>query len=949
MEDEEEVIYDLPRGSEAPSEDVTSEAGSVCEEERVRKLFQACDADGDGYIDSHDLMTVCRELNLEDSIDELMRELGADESGRISYDEFLRRRLSLRSEIDALRRQDRRTETQRPPQTIIQNREIDYIQTSSENSMGGASGGKHERWEFDSGARDLSPEPHSLQKLVEAAGGSLIASSPSHLLDLANRLHLAALASLKAEVSDVTTRLRTVTSERDILEKTLNKIQLEKMRLNREFESKLEAESQRYEERITELHCVIAELRRKLEHQRGHAIAEDDEEELAEDEEISQDLNYQSEDFSRDADALMDKPEDSHATAGGSRSYTSADMDNRAVEAGQSLADLTECKPASQPAITDLLDEIANQKEEVAKKTEEVERAHSLLVAGRDERERLRKKINELSNTLKTVMSTSSSVTAQQESSSQSPKPHASPMHSLKGSSPATGSPVGGTLQSVSKEETAVTKIAERVRLRRVVSNEGQLSASDLNKIESWSTPVAEQLALLHSINGESSVQELLCRYLAIPNKAPSCTESAAAEEGFEEERIMAQVANLQQLLPLREFELEIDRLRAKSEHLRAQCDVYSMALNESRVLSERLTLLCGKYESNCTALWLALEHSDTAIEAYDVLLALLESELAALVATCLAAGIPAASNCPAVNLAGDPDNPGLALARAGDLRMTAEGVACLLLSRLDRNVESANGDLSGKHHTEVRLWRQGEELRLRSHISRLKGDRARVRSTVQFGLESPHVDPPKQRNPASVAEARKMDLEMAVLMQELMALREEKAELRAKCHILEREKVAMELRLNGQEAHRQAQVAALHSLQQQLKDSENRLSGSIQDIDDSHNKELLDALAREARLKERLQELMNSLETVSRSADIRQQQSNEMINEMKRANSSLTQMLDKCKRKYQARIRKMEHQSEVAVDRHSNQVRMLKQRIAVLESELAADMSSPTPNETSL
>jgi len=70
--------------------------------------------------------------------------------------------------------------------------------------------------------------------------------------------------------------------------------QLEKMRISRELEEKLEAESQRYEERITELHCVIAELRRKLEQQRGHAIAEDDEEELAEDDEISQDLNYQS-------------------------------------------------------------------------------------------------------------------------------------------------------------------------------------------------------------------------------------------------------------------------------------------------------------------------------------------------------------------------------------------------------------------------------------------------------------------------------------------------------------------------------------------------------------------------------------------------------------------------------------------------------------------------------
>lgn len=42
-----------------------------------------------------------------------------------------------------------------------------------------------------------------------------------------------------------------------------------------------------------------------------------------------------------------------------------------------------------------------------------------------------------------------------------------------------------------------------------------------------------------------------------------------------------------------------------------------------------RLSLLVGKYESNAIALRLALSYSDRAIEAYDVLVALLESEIA--------------------------------------------------------------------------------------------------------------------------------------------------------------------------------------------------------------------------------------------------------------------------------------------------------------------------------
>lgn len=57
--------------------------------------------------------------------------------------------------------------------------------------LGATSGGGklHESWEFDSGARDLSPEPHTLQKLVEAAGGSLLTSGATgNMFDLANKV-----------------------------------------------------------------------------------------------------------------------------------------------------------------------------------------------------------------------------------------------------------------------------------------------------------------------------------------------------------------------------------------------------------------------------------------------------------------------------------------------------------------------------------------------------------------------------------------------------------------------------------------------------------------------------------------------------------------------------------------------------------------------------------------
>lgn len=48
---------------------------------------------------------------------------------------------------------------------------------------------------------------------------------------------------------------------------------------------------------------------------------------------------------------------------------------------------------------------------------------------------------------------------------------------------------------------------------------------------------------------------------------------------------------------------------------------------------------------------------------------------------------------------------------------------------------------------------------------------------------------------------------------------------------------------------------------------------------------ELADALRREARLKERMQELVATLEKVGRNSELRHQQSADLVNDLKRAN----------------------------------------------------------------
>lgn len=136
---------------------------------------------------------------------------------------------------------------------------------------------------------------------------------------------------------------------------------------------------------------------------------------------------------------------------------------------------------------------------------------------------------------------------------------------------------------SLKNGPTPVAKMAERIKLKRVEQRDigpGDMIASDLP------TAVAEHI-----------VGDIL-------RQCDGATERQAVE-------------------------VEFRRLNGKLEHARSQNSVLALTLSETKSYCDRLALLCGKYESNAVALRLALGVCDRTIEAYDVLLALLETELA--------------------------------------------------------------------------------------------------------------------------------------------------------------------------------------------------------------------------------------------------------------------------------------------------------------------------------
>ena len=77
-----------------------------------------------------------------------------------------------------------------------------------------------------------------------------------------------------------------------------------------------------------------------------------------------------------------------------------------------------------------------------------------------------------------------------------------------------------------------------------------------------------------------------------------------------------------------REFELEIEKISSHVEHLKAGNAVLALSLEESKETCDSLTELLGRYESNNTALQISLSYCDHMIESYDVLVALMETEV---------------------------------------------------------------------------------------------------------------------------------------------------------------------------------------------------------------------------------------------------------------------------------------------------------------------------------
>lgn len=643
------------------------------------------------------------------------------------------------------------------------------------------------------------------------------------------------LQQLESQVRDLMHRLQISEQQRADLQHKLEECNGEKDLCLR----RLDVVSAAHECRITEMHCVIAELSKKLRAKQDTVILEEnepDESELSYQEDVSvynSELNLTNPDAECQTDIVESGAEKSlcksHSTGDNVHCVDLTDQYriNDVVSKGQVEA-LQEEILHLKAQIALLQSEIANNEITPLEQKQSTEQLHT-TIASEDKN----------SESDPERMTQSDFVTPI--------KPY--------------------ELLSTPQVPPPVAKIAERVKLK------------------CGSRPITHKL--------ESKIAT------GIPNTEDDDIVDQLVLDSKQYEQGMAN-----SYTEISQMDTELQRLQRKVEHLKMRNTILSLTLDECKEHCEHLYLLCGKYESNAIALQTAVNCSDRAIEAYDVMLALLESKLA---------------------LMSEKSHS------AEDSRRAVETVARHLLDRLEseKNVcENSLGPWQSTFSIPDKVctpWTTDDDNRLRYHVSKLKGRRSTVQNTI-VNLESPFSDLYEKSRMAMESgkgmtekvNNAQFDLETAVMMQELLNLREENITLKSKIESTEAEKrIANERNSSLEEALQQLQLQLQLQLQittdassalfhrEQI--AENRVSYSESEHVALTEQQLVEALTRESELKSRIQTLIASVTASQLNTDERHVQLQNNIQDLQKSNLNLTQLLEQNKRRYQARVRRLE------------------------------------------
>ncbi|CAH8845351.1 unnamed protein product [Trichobilharzia szidati] len=233
--------------------------------------------------------------------------------------------------------------------------------------------------------------------------------------------------------------------------------------------------------------------------------------------------------------------------------------------------------------------------------------------------------------------------------------------------------------------------------------------------------------------------------------------------------------------------------------------------------------------------------------------------------------------------------------------------------------IDLPNLDMSMNHHEGV--------LETSSSFISITITNDNTQQQQQQQTDSDRMSRLNQWNSASMNSLRKLPLavflENSVLLQELCCVKEECADLKVRVYLLEKELCANRLTLESRaaaeralRAHLDALITEQHNRYSQTsltndKQKENSTTATTTAVGINQHEIVL--------LRGQVKNLLQALEALRSSTEIQQVQSEELIDDLKRANSALITAFEKAKRKYTTRIKKLEDHLTSSIQQNNN------------------------------
>uniref|UniRef100_A0A915JXY8 Harmonin-binding protein USHBP1 PDZ-binding domain-containing protein n=1 Tax=Romanomermis culicivorax TaxID=13658 RepID=A0A915JXY8_ROMCU len=369
-------------------------------------------------------------------------------------------------------------------------------------------------------------------------------------------------------------------------------------------------------------------------------------------------------------------------------------------------------------------------------------------------------------------------------------------------------------------------------------------------------------------------------------------------------------------------------------DQTKAQLNIMQASLSESKSYNENLSIICSQLESNQTALNLALEKANQIKEANDALLILIETQLAVFLANYrLSEAVDQElsmeslkDECQKLNVVSKMQ------------RKRAVTVAMETLNKFNEHEHllESNGIFEDKSSKDIFEC----EEKLKGHINRLQCEKDKIMATLlpvstslhdiidknSFSSESVTFSCNEEEGALGSditknlnSSAKTLNLENAIMQQELTKLKEERTDLRAQIFMIQKERELYVLTLLAKETELEA-----------CRIQNNYLSRKIENgnqIDKTSNVNHL------------VRKFTQTLDKLSAQIDYKSRQTETYISELKQANQSLLETIGKIRIKYEKESQRLKTEYKIKCNALESKVNDLQFTINSMIEKTAKKM----------